>query len=209
MAVITLLIVHPSVVFRLGIEAMLKGSGIRVIGQASGGSDALKAAVRYQPNVVLISDQLEDGDVFDHAKSIREAVPSVKVLMLGATPDATYMARAAAIGIADFIFDIASVKDLTNAISAAAAGEAPTGSSPYGAIVSSLKDRSPDSNVDLTPREQQVLRHIAYGLSNEEISQSMRISIETVKEFVSGILRKLRVKDRTQAAVWAVRKGFV
>jgi DNA-binding NarL/FixJ family response regulator len=76
-------------------------------------------------------------------------------------------------------------------------------------ILSSLRDRSPDSNVDLTPREQQALRHIAYGLSNEEIAQSMSISIETVKEYVQNILRKLRVKDRTQAAVWAVRKGVV
>jgi len=67
--------------------------------------------------------------------------------------------------------------------------------------MASLKDRSPQANVDLTPREQQVLRHVAYGLSNEEIAQSMQISIETVKEFVSGILRKLRVKDRTHAAL--------
>lgn len=54
-----------------------------------------------------------------------------------------------------------------------------------------------------------MLRHIAYGLSNEEIAQSMSISIETVKEHVQNILRKLRMKDRTQAAVWAVRKGAV
>lgn len=209
MAPISLLVVHPSPVFRLGIEAMLKQGSIRVIGYASGGSEALKAAMQHQPNVVLMSDQLQDGDVFDHAKSIRDAVPSAKVLMLGSSPDPTSMARAAAIGVADFIFDIKSTKDLKEAIIAAATGQSPVGSSAYGGIIASLKDRSPDSNIDLTPREQQVLRHIAYGLSNEEIAQSMRISIETVKEFVSGILRKLRVKDRTQAAVWAVRRGFV
>lgn len=209
MASISLLVVHPSPVFRLGIEAMLKQGNIRVVGHASGGSEALKQATQHRPNVVLMSDQLQDGDVFDHAKSIRDAVPSAKVLMLGSSPDPTSMARAAAIGVADFIFDIKSTKDLKEAIIAAATGQSPAGSSPYGEIISSLKDRSPDSNIDLTPREQQVLRHIAYGLSNEEIAQSMRISIETVKEFVSGILRKLRVKDRTQAAVWAVRRGFV
>ena len=149
------------------------------------------------------------GDVFDHAKRLRTAVPAAKILMVGLSPDPTYMARAAAIGIVDFIFSITSVKELVDAIVAAATGTPPAGSSPYGMILSSLKDRSPDSNVDLTPREQQALRHIAYGLSNEEIAQSMSISIETVKEHVQNILRKLRVKDRTQAAVWAVRKGAV
>ena len=206
---ITLLVVHPSPVFRLGIEAMLKGRKIQVIGHASSGTEAVKMALQHRPTVVLMSDQLEDGDVFDHAKGIREAVPSAKVLMLGALPDPTSMARAAAIGIADFIFDIKSTEDLKKAIHAAAAGEFPTRSSEYGEIIDSLKDRSLGSNINLTPREQQVLRHIAYGLSNEEIAQSMQISIETVKEFVSSVLRKLRVKDRTQAAVWAVRKGVV
>lgn len=206
---ITLLVVHPSPVFRLGIEAMLKDSKIQVIGHASSGTEAVKKAVQHRPTVVLMSDQLEDGDVFDHAKRIREAVPSAKVLMLGALPDPTSMARAAAIGIADFIFDIKSMEDLKKAINAADAGEFPTRSSEYGEIIYSLKDRSLGSNINLTPREQQVLRHIAYGLSNEEIAQSMQISVETVKEFVSGVLRKLRVKDRTQAAVWAVRKGVV
>ena len=206
---IALLVVHTSPVFRLGIEAMLKDSKIQVIGHASSGTEAVKKAIQHRPTVVLMSDQLEDGDVFDHAKRIREAVPSAKVLLLGALPDPTSMARAAAIGIADFIFDIKSMEDLKKAIHAANAGESLTRSSEYGEIIHSLKDRSLGSNINLTPREQQVLRHIAYGLSNEEIAQSMKISVETVKEFVSSVLRKLRVKDRTQAAVWAVRKGVV
>jgi DNA-binding NarL/FixJ family response regulator len=209
MAAISLLIVHPNVVFRLGLEAMLKNSGVRVVAHASNGKDALKEAVQRSPGVILLADQLPDGDVFDHAKRLRTAVPAAKILMVGLSPDPTSMARAAAIGIVDFIFDITSVQELVDAIVAAATGTPPAGPSPYGMILSSLRDRSPDSNVDLTPREQQALRHIAYGLSNEEIAQSMSISIETVKEYVQNILRKLRVKDRTQAAVWAVRKGVV
>lgn len=209
MAAIPLLIVHPNVVFRLGIEAMLKNSGVRVVGHASDGKEALKEAGQKRPSVILLADQLPDGDAFDHAKSLRTALPNAKIVMVGLSPDPTYMARAAAIGCSDFIFSITSVKDLVDAIVASAADTPPAGASPYGMILASLKDRSPDSNVDLTPREQQALRHVAYGLSNEEIAQSMGISIETVKEHVQNILRKLRVKDRTQAAVWAVRKGVV
>ena len=66
-----------------------------------------------------------------------------------------------------------------------------------------------DDGIPLTNRELQVLRHVALGLSNREIGQSLGISIETVKEHVQNILRKLDVNDRTQAAVWAVRRGVV
>ena len=66
-----------------------------------------------------------------------------------------------------------------------------------------------DEDVPLTQRETQVLRHVALGLSNREIGRSLEISVETVKEHVQNILRKIAVSDRTQAAVWAVRKGLV
>jgi DNA-binding NarL/FixJ family response regulator len=66
-----------------------------------------------------------------------------------------------------------------------------------------------DDDIPLTNRELQVLRHVALGLSNREIGRSLGISIETVKEHVQNILRKLDVTDRTQAAVWAVKKGLV
>ena len=67
----------------------------------------------------------------------------------------------------------------------------------------------PDDEIPLTNRETQVLRHVALGLSNKEIARSLQISIETVKEHVQNILRKIAVTDRTQAAVWAVRRGLV
>ena len=66
-----------------------------------------------------------------------------------------------------------------------------------------------DDEVPLTQRETQVLRHVALGLSNKEIGRSLEISVETVKEHVQHILRKIGVSDRTQAAVWAVRKELV
>ena len=66
-----------------------------------------------------------------------------------------------------------------------------------------------DDDVPLTQRETQVLRHVALGLSNKEIGRSLEISVETVKEHVQNILRKLEAGDRTEAAVWAVKKGLV
>jgi DNA-binding NarL/FixJ family response regulator len=71
------------------------------------------------------------------------------------------------------------------------------------------RDTRAARDAGLTPREAQVLAHLAYGLANEEISHALGISVETVKEHVQNILRKLDAKDRTQAAVWAVKSGVV
>jgi DNA-binding NarL/FixJ family response regulator len=66
----------------------------------------------------------------------------------------------------------------------------------------------PDANVPLTPRETQTLRLVAMGLSNKEIADALEISVETVKEHVQNMLRKISLNDRTQAAVWAIRHGL-
>jgi DNA-binding NarL/FixJ family response regulator len=71
------------------------------------------------------------------------------------------------------------------------------------------REKEKDPEVALTQRETQVLRHLALGLSNKEIGSSLQISIETVKEHVQHLLRKINATDRTQAAVWAVRRGLV
>jgi DNA-binding NarL/FixJ family response regulator len=72
-----------------------------------------------------------------------------------------------------------------------------------------LKQAINDEDVPLTPRETQVLRHVALGLSNKDIGNSLQISVETVKEHVQNIFRKLALNDRTKVAVWAIRKGLV
>ena len=94
---------------------------------------------------------------------------------------------------------------------AAATGESPSRFGELKKVASVMKVRQAidDEDVPLTQRETQVLRHVALGLSNKEIGKSLEISVETVKEHVQNILRKIAVTDRTQAAVWAVRKGLV
>ena len=94
---------------------------------------------------------------------------------------------------------------------AAASGGAPSRFGELGRMAKTMSSREvvDDDQVQLTGRETQVLRHLALGLSNNGIGRSLEISVETVKEHVQNVLRKLAVKDRTQAAVWAVRKGLV
>lgn len=102
-----------------------------------------------------------------------------------------------------------SQRELVTAIENAAAGKPILGSAPYAKIAASMEPRDAQAARDsgLTRRESQVLSHVALGLSNAEIARSLEISVETVKEHVQNLLRKLAVNDRTQAAVWALKSG--
>lgn len=102
-----------------------------------------------------------------------------------------------------------ATRRIIDTIKNAAAGKSPATSTGYGKVLASMRDRGSNPAVELTPRELQVLRHIGYGLSNEEISRSLEISVETVKEHVQNLFRKMAMKDRTQLAVWAVREKLV
>ena len=105
----------------------------------------------------------------------------------------------------------ASRQEIVDTITAAAEGSGPRHAGELLKVAGAMskKQEASADEIPLTNRETQVLRHIALGLSNKEIGRSLAISIETVKEHVQNILRKINVTDRTQAAVWAVRKGLV
>ena len=179
----TLIIIHPRELLRLGLLSVFKGqAGFKVLGQGSTGKEAQKLVKQHEPNLILLYDQIDDQDSFDLAKQLKESSPDLKIVMLG-------------------------VQD--NTIRDAAAGKPPSPSTSYGKVLASMKDRSSNPAVDLTPRELQVLRHVGYGLSNDEIARSLEISVETIKEHVQNILRKMGVQDRTQAAVWAVKQKLV
>jgi DNA-binding NarL/FixJ family response regulator len=99
---------------------------------------------------------------------------------------------------------------LIEAVTNAARNTPPSRSGEFRRIAGSMANKTlpDDIDVPLTPRETQVLRLVAMGLSNQEIADSLEISIETVKEHVQNLLRKLSLNDRTQAAVWAIRHGI-
>ena len=205
-----LVIIHPRELLRLGLLSVFKGqAGFKVLGQGSTGKEAQKLTKQHEPNLILLYDQLDDQDSFDLAKQLKESNPDLKIVMLGVQENTTYMARAASAGVHDYLFEGSTGRQILDTTRDTASDKPPSPSSSYGKILASMRDRSSNPAVDLTPRELQVLRHVGYGLSNDEIARSMEISVETVKEHVQNILRKMGVQDRTQAAVWAVKQGLV
>lgn len=124
----------------------------------------------------------------------------------------TYVARSVSNGASDYVLKTGPVEYLINALQVCA-GRTVAALPRRCSIFNKTRDRLKEGQVEhgklqgLTNREAQVLRHLGYGLSNREVACSLEISVETVKEHVQNILRKLDCKDRTAAAVWAVREG--
>jgi DNA-binding NarL/FixJ family response regulator len=198
-------------VIRIGLATLLEGSDIDIVGQAASGKEAVKMCEHLKPDVLLLDIRMPDEDGLACLEKVRAKVPNTKVVMLSTYDNPTYIARAVALGAADFVLKGSTREALIETIMAAGAGESPSRAGELRRIAGAMKVRAvvDDDEIPLTQRETQVLRHVALGLSNKEIGRSLEISVETVKEHVQNILRKLTVSDRTQAAVWAVRKGLV
>lgn len=207
----SVLIVDDHEVVRAGLVSLLAGTAIEVVAQAASGAEAVRLARAHRPDVVLLDIRLGDGDGLSALERIRQVRPEAKVVVLSTYDNPTYVARAHALGASDYLLKGLSRDQLVGAVSAAARGEAPSVFGVMrrvaGTMVSTQKPQGDESA--LTQRESQVLRHLALGLSNKEIGRSLSISVDTVKEHVQHLLRKIDAADRTQAAVWAVRKGLV
>ena len=208
---ISLLVAYPKALIRAGLRAMLAGSSVKIVGEAVDAPSTLTLAKKHKPQVVLLDAAIPGGDAFELPRSLSKPLPATKFVFVTEIDNPTYMARARAVGAANFLLMGFSQRELVTAIEGAAAGKPVSGAGPFFKITASMEPRYPQAARDsgLTPRESQVLSHVALGLSNDEIARSLQISVETVKEHVQNLLRKLAVSDRTQAAVWAVQSGVV
>jgi DNA-binding NarL/FixJ family response regulator len=210
---VKLLVVDDHEVVRTGIASLLSGSNVKIVAEASTSAEAVKMASKHKPDVILLDIRMPDGDGLDAMEKIKKSAPHASVVVLSTYDNPTYVARAVAAGAADYMLKGASRSELLTAINAAADGKSPCSVGELAKVAGAMAKRNTvdidGGEISLTNRETQVLRHVALGLSNKEIASALDISIETVKEHVQNILRKVAVTDRTQAAVWAVKKGLV
>jgi DNA-binding NarL/FixJ family response regulator len=208
---VTVLVADDHELVRTGLVSLLAGSEIQIVAQASSGSEAVQMAIKHEPDVVLLDIRMPDSEGLEALDKIRREVPGTRVVVLSTYDNPTYVARAVALGASDYVLKGSSRQELIAAITAVTEGKSPSQAGEWHRVAGAMSQNATnqDDQIPLTNRETQVLRHVALGLSNKEIGRSLSISIETVKEHVQNILRKIAVTDRTQAAVWAVRKGLV
>jgi DNA-binding NarL/FixJ family response regulator len=193
------------------LKSLFAGTDIEVVAEASNGQEALQAIKSTKLDVVLMDVRMPEVDGLNILGRLKLDHPDLPVLVLSTYDNPTYVARAVALQAAGYILKDAPREKMLDAIHKAATGENVWTRDELRRVTGALATPRLQANVEvpLTQRESEVLKQLALGLTNKEIANSLNISYETVKEHVQHVLRKIGVTDRTQAAVWAVRKGLV
>jgi DNA-binding NarL/FixJ family response regulator len=215
---IRVLIVDDQPMVGAGIAMLLTGEpDIEVIGQAGSADEALETAGRDLPDVVLMDVRMPGTDGLTATERIiadsnGEADHLVRILIMTTFDDEDVVARALQAGASGYLLKHASPTEIADAVRRVAAGDTWLDATAATRIVERLRPRT-DAHVDvaslLTPREQEILRMVAAGMTNIEIRDHLVLSEATVKTHVSRILLKTGMKDRAAVVSLAYRSGFV
>lgn len=177
-----------------------------VVGEAATAEQALELVPLVHPEIVLLDLVLPGMPGIAAVQRLRETHPDVKVVVLTSFAGADSVLAAVRAGVSGYLLKDVGPAELAEALRAVHAGGVPLHPSVAATVVQSVTEPAGEA---LTPREGEVLRLLARGLSNRLIARELALSEKTVKAHVSAVLAKLDVADRTQAAIYAVRRGLV
>jgi DNA-binding NarL/FixJ family response regulator len=199
-------------VVRVGVRQLLDAEpGIEVVGEASTAAQALSRIPALLPDVAILDVRLPDGDGVSVCREIRSAIdPPPACLMLTSFPDDEALFTAIMAGASGYLLKQVSGNDLVGAVRRLAAGESLLDPALTAAVLERLRKPPPDEEdplyLSLTDQERRILDLIAEGKTNRHIAEQMYLAEKTVKNYVSGLLRKLGMERRTEAAVFAVER---
>ncbi|HEY1421284.1 MAG TPA: response regulator transcription factor [Candidatus Dormibacteraeota bacterium] len=206
------LVVDDQTLFRMGLTSLLsEDARVDVVGQAVDGADALKQAVKFKPDVVLMDIKMPNIDGIEATRQILEAVPGVKVLILTTFETDSQVIQALKAGASGYVLKDSSAAAIVSSIVAVMAGERVMASAVANRVLEMLTGTTtPKEFYDgLTNREIEILKLLANGMANKQIAYRLKISEKTVRNHVSNTYEKLGIYDRSQAVLYAVRKGLV
>jgi DNA-binding NarL/FixJ family response regulator len=212
---IRIVMVDDHRIVREGLRAMLHGMDeIEIVGEAEDLNGALAAIEESKPDVVLLDLRLQRSSGLDACRTIVDKHPDVRVVFLTVYEDEQYVFEALRAGGRGYMLKKASADDLVRILEAVRAGDvvidpALGGQIALRAAAMSAGREWPGAQLGLTQRESEVLTQLVKGLDNKAIGHALYISEDTVKSHVKAILRKLGVKDRSQAVALALRQGLV
>ena len=213
----TLLVVDDQALVRVGLRKILESEpDLSVVGEAGDGEDAVAAARRLRPDLVLMDIRMPVLDGIEATRRIVQARPRTRVLILTTFGLDTYVYDALRAGASGFMLKDAPPEEIAAAVRIVASGEALLAPAVTRAVIEELARRPaaappepPAALAALTPREREVLDLLARGLSNPEICERLVISEATAKTHVARILQKLDLRDRVQAVIYAYESGLV
>jgi NarL family two-component system response regulator LiaR len=182
---------------------------IQIIGEASNGAEALKMAQELVPDVVLMDLVMPVMDGIEATRQIKQTVPSVNILVLTSFSTNDKVLPSLNAGAIGYLLKDSTPADLVRAIHQVAQGEGSLNPAITRQVLAQMQSPSAPAEEELTERETEVIKLMAHGYSNAEIARLMVVSNATVHTHVSRILSKLNLSSRTQAALYALKKGLV
>ena len=207
---LSLLIVDDHEVVRQGLVALLgRRPGFRVVAEAGTVADAVEAARRFQPDLVIMDVRLPDGSGIEACREIRAGRPATRVLILTSYPDEDAVLSAIVAGASGYLLKQVRARDLVAALEAVGRGESLLDPAVTGRVLERIRRLAmadqPDELSQLTAQEQKILLLVAEGKTNKEIAGEVFLSDKTVKNYVSSILGKLNLERRAQAAAYMAK----
>lgn len=203
--VVRVFILDDHEVVRRGLSDLLESAGgITVVGEAATAAEALARIPATRPDVAVLDARLPDGSGIDVCRDIRSSLPGVRCIILTSYDDNDAIFAAVMAGASGYLLKEIRGVNLVNAVREVAAGRSLLDPSVTERLLARLRDPSPKDQrlASLTDRESEVLALIADGLTNRQIGERLFLAEKTVKNYVSGLLSKLGMQRRTQAAVY-------
>ncbi len=204
------LLVDDHAIVREGLRAVLgQSESLQIVGEAGDGGEALELVRHLRPDVVLMDLKMPGLPAADAIRTIRAQYPGTQVLVLTSYAEDTQVEEVLRAGALGFVLKNIVAADLVRAIATVARGEAWLQAEAQRSLVNRMRRPTDlDPLALLTERERSVLRLLAKGMSNRAIGRALHLTEGTVKGYVSHVLAKLKLEDRTQAALLAVRLGI-
>ena len=206
---------------REGLRAVLENEpDLEVIGEAEDGREALEVCRRVHPDLILMDVRMPEVDGLEATRRIKDEMPNISVVMVTMHENPDYLLEAIRAGAAGYILKDASAERLVEAVRRTLDGESPLNQELAMRLLTRMaseggsstgthrEERQGPMPEGITPREAEVLQHLALGRTNPQIAENLEVSRGTVKIHVQNIIAKLGVSDRTQAAVRAIELGL-
>ena len=205
-----LLVVDDHEVVRQGLVALIdRREKFQVVAEAGTVEEALDAARRFQPDLVIMDVRLPDGSGIEACREIRAELPATRVVMLTSYPDEEAVLSAIIAGASGYLLKQVRARDLVNALEAVGRGESLLDSAVTEKVLERVRRIASGTYTDelaqLTAQEQKILQLVAEGKTNKEIASEVFLSDKTVKNYVSSILSKLNLQRRAQAAAFVAK----
>lgn len=211
-------LVDDHAVLRGGLKALLNGQpDMEVVGEAGDGREAVLQVRQAYPDIVLMDIGMPGINGLDATRLVKQANPEVKVLILSMYDDENYLRQVLKLGVSGYVLKNAADIELLSAIRAVSRGEIYIYPSLAKLLIDDLlgkeaggrKVERNDTPENLSHREEEVLRLVARGYTNQQIADLLVLSVKTVETYKSRIMEKLKIKGRAQLVRYAIEKGLL